>query len=169
MALGKFIKKTYLSVSHGQIISTRDGEKEYYTFVEGDLVDLYTKDRNFNGTTAKFWYIDLKDGEDIYSLCLPYESGVYLSICLSLGSVDFTQGKRIKIEPYIANERTKVRVFQEGRKLSWFTTELPPVDDVVVGSKIVKNYSRRTQYLEYVTEEIKLRLKNSTAKIGTDE
>ena len=170
MALGKIIKKTYLSISKGQIMATKGGEKEYYTYVEGDLEDIYTKERTFNGQTAKFWYIDLRDGEDLYSLCIPYESGVYLSICLSLGSIDdYSQGRFIRIEPYIAQEKTKVRVFHEGVSLSWVTTDLPPVEEVVVGSRRIKDTSKRLAYLEYVTEVIKDTLRKTSPKISYNE
>lgn len=161
MALGNEprTKKIYLSISRGQIVRTTQGGKEFFNFVEGKVEDIYSKVRNFNGTDARFWYVDIQDDEALYSICVPYESGVFVSIILSLASSENIASSLVRIEPYIgSNDYTKVRVLEDGVKLPWITADLPPVEDVRVGNKIVKDNSKRMAYIEYLVDSVKKRL-----------
>lgn len=69
--------KHYISISNGKVIIDRGkGKKESFNYVEGILEGIYTQKRIFGGEEVVRWFIDLRDGTDIYSICLPYSSGV---------------------------------------------------------------------------------------------
>ena len=69
-------RKIFLSISHGKVVHyLSGGEKEQFKNVEGTLQDITLKERSFNGKTEPFWYIDLRDGKDLYSISLSYASG----------------------------------------------------------------------------------------------
>ena len=116
MALGQLDqdtkRKIYLSISKGKVVHyLQNGGIEYFKNVEGTLQGIYQKERSFNGQKVPFWYIDIKDGEDMYSLSLPYISGTFKSIILALASdKELTKEKPVVIEPYEKNGYTKVVV-----------------------------------------------------------
>ena len=78
-------RKIYLSISKGKIVHyLPNGGIEYFKNVEGTLQDIYTKERSFNGKTEPFWYIDLRDGKEVYSISLG--KCVVLGICSILNN-----------------------------------------------------------------------------------
>lgn len=149
MGLGKIeqvqTNKHYLAINNGKVIIDRgNGRKESFGYVEGVLEGIYTQKRNFGGEEVTRWFIDLRDGTEIYSICLPYSSGVFKSIVLALASDEALRNDTpIRIEPYERNNFTKVTVYSDGTKLDWITKELPPLREVKVGTKIVKDDTER--------------------------
>ena len=80
MALGKSeqTRKYYLSISEGKIVHSQDGRKEYYSSVEGRLEKVYKMERTFKGETVLYWYVDIRgENGELYSISLPYKSGVF--------------------------------------------------------------------------------------------
>lgn len=142
--------------------ATKD-TKDYFNFVEGMLEDVYSKQRNFNGSSSMFWYLDIRDSGELFSLSIPYDSGVFMSIILQLASVeDLNKSTSVRIEPYMGeNGFTKVKVFADGEKLDWITKELPPIESVMIGSKSVKDNSKRMAYVEYLVSMVQNRLNKS--------
>jgi len=165
MALGQLEqdtkRKIYLSISKGKVVHyLPDGGVEFFKNVEGTLQGVYTKERSFNGQKVPFWYIDIKDGEDMYSLSLPYVSGTFKSIILALASdTELTKDKTVVIEPYEKNQYTKVCVYSEGVKLDWVTKELPPLKEVVVGGKTYIDDTERMAFIASIAEKVGERLK----------
>jgi hypothetical protein len=165
MALGQLEqdtkRKIYLSISKGKVVHyLPDGGVEVFKNVEGTLQAVYTKERSFNGQKVPFWYIDIKDGEDMYSLSLPYVSGTFKSIILALASdTELTKDKPVVIEPYEKNQYTKVCVYSEGVKLDWVTKELPPLKEVVVGGKTYIDDTERMAFIASIAEKVGERLK----------
>lgn len=165
MALGQLEqdtkRKIYLSISKGKVVHyLPDGGVEFFKNVEGTLQGVYTKERSFNGQKVPFWYIDIKDGEDMYSLSLPYVSGTFKSIILALASdTELTKDKSVVIEPYEKNQYTKVCVYSEGVKLDWVTKELPPLKEVVVGGKTYIDDTERMAFIASIAEKVGERLK----------
>ena len=165
MALGQLEqdtkRKIYLSISKGKVVHyLPNGGVEYFKNVEGTLQAVYTKERSFNGQKVPFWYIDIKDGEDMYSLSLPYVSGTFKSIILALASdTELTKDKPVVIEPYEKNQYTKVCVYSEGVKLDWVTKELPPLKEVVVGGKTYIDDTERMAFIASIAEKVGERLK----------
>lgn len=165
MGLGRIdnqelVKKTYISLSRGKVLKATREAKEYFNYVEGRLDDIYSKQRNFNGSPSTFWYIDIRDGGELFSLSIPYDSGTFMSIILQLASVEeLSKDTMIRIEPYLGeNGFTKIKVFADGEKLDWITKELPPIENVMIGAKPVKDNTKRMAYIEYLASMVKERL-----------
>lgn len=149
-------KIVFLNVKDGKLIR-RDGLViEEFDFVEGTLEKIYTKEREFNGERVLYWYVPLRDDNgDLYLLGLPYSSGVFKSIVLSLANDDeLTALSTIRIETYLKDGRTKVSVYDQGRKLNWITSELPPVRETQVGGRIIKDDSERMSFIARLVKKI---------------
>lgn len=164
MALGQIEndtkKKIYLSVSRGKIVHyLPNGGIEYFKNVSGQVKDVYQKNRVFNGQTLPFWYIDVMDGEDLYSISLPFASGTFKSIILSLASY-----KKLKdttpviIEPYERNGYTKVCVFADGNKLDWITKDLPPLHTEIFRGKEFVDDTERMNFISDIAKQVKNRV-----------
>lgn len=164
MGLGKTeqvqTKKHYLSINNGKVIIDRgQGKKESFSFVEGVLEGIYTQKRNFGGEEVTRWFLDLRDGSDIYSICLPYSSGTFKSIVLALASDEaLSSSTPIRIETYEKGGFTKVVVYSEGTKLDWVTSELPPLKEIKVGSKVVKDDTERMNFINNLCNTINQRI-----------
>lgn len=150
-------KKIYLSISHGKIVHyLQDGGIEYYKNVSGQVKDVYKKKRVFNGQSLDFWYIDIQDGEDLYSISLPFTSGTFKSIILSLASYEeLTDKTPVVIEPYERNGYSKVCIYADGIKLDWITKDLPPLQyDTYRGKQIIDD-TERMNFISDVAEKVK--------------
>jgi len=150
-------RKIFLSISKGKVVHyTKGGEAENFKNVEGTLSDISIKERSFNGNRVPFWYIDLKDGGETYSLSLPYVSGTFKSIILALASYrDLNSKTKIVIEPYERNGYTKVVVYADGIKLDWIVKELPPVNKVVVKGKEYIDDEARMNFIKGLASQVK--------------
>lgn len=165
MALGKteVIKKTYLSITNGKVAQDRgNGTKDFFSYVEGLIQGISQKEKNFNGEMVSRWYLDLKDGEDIYSVCFPYGSGVFKSVVLALASDEaLSTSSFVRIEPYEKNGYTKAVVYSDGVRLDWVVKELPPIKEVEVGQRKVKDDSERMRYICELCSLINKRLETN--------
>ena len=163
MALGKIEEKSrryYLSLSDGRLYHSEDGERKYYSYVEGVLERIYQKERTFNGETVLYWYLDIRgEKKELYSLALPYKSGAFKSIVLSLASDETIGFSTIKIEPYKKGEFTKVVTSCGGRRLDWITKELPEVETIYIADQPVKDDTKRMKYINSLVETINQRIK----------
>lgn len=164
MALGKVINdsnRIWLSINNGKVERNDNGVKTQYSYVEGRLTSVYTKERNYNGEKVVKWFIELTDEEgSLYAISLPYSSGTYKSIILSLASdEDLNKDSIIRIEPYIGkNGYTKIVVWSDGVKLDWATHELPPVEDVVINGRTYKDDSKRMDMVVGYTNQVLQRI-----------
>ena len=163
MALGNFQqeRKTYLSISHGKVVTGSGESKQYYSFVGGTIEAIYTKRSTFGNEVVTRWFIDLRDGEDLYSLCLPYSSGVFKAIVLSLATDErLTASTPIRIEPYEGrNGYTKVVVYSNGVKQDWVTKQIPPQETITIGGKQIKDDTKQMELIESLVDTIRQRLK----------
>jgi len=153
-------RKIYLSISHGKVVHyLNGGGVEYFKNVLGSITDVYKKERVFNGNRVPFWYLDIKDGTDLYSLSLPYVSGTFKSIILSLASSQtLSRSSEVVIEPYERNGYTKVVVYADGEKLDWITKELPPLKETKVGGKTYTDDTERMAFIEEIASKVKEKL-----------
>ena len=153
-------KRYYLGIAEGKIVhSTKEGKK-YYAFVEGSLERIYKQTRNFNGEEVLYWYIDLRGAKgELYTLSLPYKSGTFKSIVLSLASDEAIALSTVRIEPYEKNGFTKVVISSNGTKLDWVTKELPAVGEVLIAGQKVKDDTKRMEFIESVVASICQRLR----------
>lgn len=152
--------KHYISISNGKVIIDRGkGKKESFNYVEGILEGIYTQKRIFGGEEVVRWFIDLRDGTDIYSICLPYSSGVFKSIVLALASDEnLNSTMPIRIEPYEMKGYTKVKVYAEGVKMDWINEDMPPVEEIVIGDKKIKDDRKRMEFISKLCNTINERI-----------
>lgn len=153
-------RKIYLSINHGKVVQGTGANKKYYSYIDGNIEAIYTKRSTFGAETITRWYIDIRDGEELYSLCLPYSSGVFKSIILALASdeaLNFTTP--VRIEPYEGkNGYTKVVVYSKGVKLDWIVKQLPPQEKVTIGGREVKDDSKQMQLINSYVATIRERI-----------
>ena len=100
----------------------------------------------------------------LYSLCLPYSSGVFKSIILSLAADrELTASTPVRIEPYEGrNGYTKVVVYASGVKLDWITKQLPPQETITIGGRQVKDDSKQMEFITSLVQTIQGRLNKNT-------
>ena len=136
-------RRIYLNVKDGRIVRRTEQGEEYYAFVEGKLENIYTKERSFRNETVIYWYIDLRDEQsgELYALGFPYTNNVFKSIALQLPTAAGYDA--IRIEPYSKGGYDKVQVYASGTKLDWVTTKLPPLKEVVIGGRVIKDDTER--------------------------
>lgn len=164
MALGQIQqpqqRRKYLSIHHGKVELSDNGQKSYFSFVEGGLLSIYSKERTYGSERVMKWFIDLQDEEgDLYTISFPYNSGTFKSIVLAMASAPNLNGSTIfKIEPYQKGNFTNVVVYGDGSKLDWITKELPPVEEVKVGSQVYKDDSKRMAYITSLVNNINSRI-----------
>lgn len=142
----------YLNIKNGKIYN----KETAISCIEGILKGIELRDRIFRGEKVEYWYINIED-DVIYSLALPYSSGVAKSIFNSLASGD-NFSKEIKIQTYQSGEFTKALVYLNGLKLKWKVNELPAVEELIVGSKIIKDDSKRMEFIKDLVTEINNKL-----------
>lgn len=168
MALGqqKQERKTYLSISRGKVVKGTGESKQLFSYVDGTIEGIYTKRTQFGGDMVIRWYINIRDGEDLYSLCLPYSSGVFKSIVLSLAAYEELKASTpVRIRPYAgSNGFTKVVVYADGIKLDWISKQLPPQEIVSVGGRQIKNDTKQMEYICSLVDTIQARIKKSISK-----
>ncbi len=153
-------RKIYLSISHGKVVHYLSGGRaENFKNVEGKLQDITIKERSFNGVKTPFWYLDIKDGGELYSISLPYVSGTFKSIILALASYQsLSKETTILIEPYEKGNYTKVAVYADEKKLDWVVKELPPLKEVVVGGKTFSDDTERMEFIKRIASQVKERI-----------
>ena len=153
-------RKIYLSISHGKVVHYLSGGRaENFKNIEGKLQDITIKERSFNGVKTNFWYIDIKDGGELYSISLPYVSGTFKSIILALASYQsLSKETTILIEPYEKGNYTKVAVYADEKKLDWVVKELPPLKEVVVGGKTFSDDTERMEFIKRIASQVKERI-----------
>ena len=163
MALGqKLEKKIYLSINNGKVVQGTGENKQYYNYINGFIEAIYIKHSNFGGEKVARWFMDMRDGEELYSLCFPYSSGVFKSIILSLASLEnLTTNTPVRIEPYKGrNGYNKVVVYADGIKLDWITKQIPQQEIVTIGGKQVKDDTKQMEYITYLCSMITERINN---------
>jgi hypothetical protein len=155
MGLGIKQNKTYLTIKDGKLnCKNARGGMSKYDYVEGILVGIEKKERIFdNGEAVPYWYFDIQESKgELYSLALSYNSGVAKSILNSLASVDGYG--IIRIETYSKDGFNKVVVYNNGVRLNWKYTDLPPAEEVKVGDKIVKDETKRMELFNNIAVSV---------------
>ena len=154
-------RRRWLSIHHGVVELSENGQKQSFSYVEGSLRSIYTKTRNYGGEEVLKWFIDLQDeGGDLYSISFPYNSGTFKSIVLALASdEELTSSTITRIEPYQNGNFTNVKVWADGVKLNWVVKELPPVEPVTIGGRTIKDETKRMSYISSLVETINQRAK----------
>lgn len=160
MSLGSKQNKTFLNIREGKIVKRHtNGSEELYTYVEGYLAGITKREREFKGEKVDYWYLDLQEpsGGEIYSLSVHYSSGVAKSIINALASAE--ELGLVRIEVYQSGDYTKAVVYNNSLRLSWKFSELPPLEEIQVGGKTVKDDSKRMEFIEGMAQGIRERIK----------
>lgn len=154
MSLGVKQNKTYLNVKEGRIVyKSPKGEEMAYDYLEGKLVGITKKERDFKGEPVVYWYFDIEGEEgELYSLSMPYSSGVAKAILNSLASVE--ELGKIRIETYQSGEFTKSIIYNNGDRLNWKYSALPPIEEVKVGERMVKDDTKRMALFNEMAQDI---------------
>lgn len=154
MSLGFTQKKTFLNIKEGKVYR---GDTPY-DYVEGRVAGIALKERDFRGEVVRYWYLDLQSATgELYSLGIPYSSGVALSLFNSLASAtDLSQ--EVRIEPYSSGEYTRVSTYSAGERLDWKYPQIPPTTEVLIGDTVHRDSSERLSLVEKLVTEIKERL-----------
>jgi len=149
-------QRVYLSINEGKVVKYDGKERELYSSISGHLLGISHKTSYFKGEAVERWYIDIADGADLYTLCLPYASGIYKALVLSLASYEpLSTQTLVRLEPYLgSNGFTKLSVYAEETRLDWVTKELPPIESVVVGGREYKDDTKRMELILSLTENI---------------
>lgn len=152
MALGQNTNTIYLGIRDGKVTAG----SEVYNYVEGAITRrIYKKKSTFGREQVERWYITLEDEGTQYALVLPYESGAFKSIVLSLASDEtLRKGSFVRIEPYLSRNLTKVVTYSDGVKLDWVTKELPAQKVIVVGGKEYRDKSEQMAFIEDIVNNI---------------
>ena len=154
-------RKTYLTINHGKVVQGSGEQRKLFSYVEGTLRNIYTKRSQFGKETVVRWFIELEDGAELYSLCLPYSSGVFKSIILSLAGYEtLTASTLVRIEPYEgSNGYTKVVVSLDGVKCDWITKQLPPRETVTIGGRTVTDDTKQMELIISFVDKVKERIR----------
>ena len=154
-------RKTYLTINHGKVVQGSGEQRKLFSYVEGTLRNIYTKRSQFGKETVVRWFIELEDGAELYSLCLPYSSGVFKSIILSLAGYEtLTASTLVRIEPYEgSNGYTKVVVSLDGVKCDWITKQLPPKQTVTIGGRTVTDDTKQMELIISFVDKVKERIR----------
>lgn len=165
MALGKIEKKPkiYLSINDGKVV--KSDTREQYSYIEGNLTAIYIKTSTFGREEVNRWFIEMQDGDELYSICLPYSSGVFKSIVLALASDETLEYYTpVRIEPYKGkNGYTKVVVYSNGVKLDW-AGELPPKKSLTIDGEVVTDDRDQMRVITSFVDSIKKRIVKPTSE-----
>lgn len=162
MGLGQAKKrKVFLNLNGGMVEHTINGKKEQFSYVEGRLISIYDYERAFNGQKMKYWYIDMEDDDGtIYSIGFNYSSGLFKTIILSLASDEsLNPNSIIRVQPYMKDKYTKAVVWSDGVKLDWVIKEMPPLKEIKVGNKTIKDDTDRMKLIAVYVSKINMRVK----------
>lgn len=158
MSLGTKQNRTFLNIKDGRIIKKTPQGDESFDYVAGNLAQISIREMEFKGEKIPYWYFTLQDpnGGEVYILSVYYSSGVAKSIINSLASEENLG--LIRIEVYQSGDFTKAKVYNNEKKLSWKYTELPPVEEVRIGDKLIKDDSKRMDFIKEMAREINERI-----------
>lgn len=154
-------KTIFCNVKDGKFCTRNaEHEEEFIDLIDGYVTRIWKKVRDFRGASAVYWYISIRTQEgELYSIGLPYSSGIFKSIMLNLASdTELCSRSVVRIEPYLKDEKTKVQVYSNGVLLSWVTKELPPIKQVRVGSQTVADDTERMLFIEDLVHIVSERL-----------
>lgn len=171
MALGNNNSAIYLNVADGKIVrrfqnATKDSKErvlakgpnagkvvheEHYSFVEGKIVDIQTKDSEY----GKSWLVTIQDGEEKYILQMDYSGGYSSAFLKALPNVDLSSKVKLSPKMTIEGDKKKTTLFvnQHGAACKHFYTKdqpngLPQMKKIKVKGKDQWDDSDMMQFFE---------------------
>lgn len=192
MALGQNNNAIFLNIADGKIIrrfqnATKDSRErvlakgpnagktvheEVYSFVEGMITDIQTKDSEY----GKSWLITIEDG-DKYILQMDYSSGYSSAFLKALPNVDLTSKVKLSPKMTIEGDKKKTTLFinQHGAAAKHFYTKdnpngLPPMVQKKVKGKMQWDDSEMMEFFEkMVNTQILPKLKGVAAAVDDED
>lgn len=184
MAVGSFSgsAKSYYSVNkEGKIQSkSQDGTKHFHDWIAGKLVEVVSKDSEYEGTPTFRLQLTFEDkGGELSSLEFGRYSNFGKDVILKLTKVKDTDAltgfNDIKITPFISedekNKKSYVRGSLKSNGTKIFVTKddnliksMPAVERVMVGKKEVTDDSARNEYIDKLISELCLWI-NADSKV----
>lgn len=163
-------KTQFLGIKDGKIIlKTNENTLEKFDFVEGHLVDVRkrTKELPEKNTVMHLLDFHIEDPSEntLYILSVLENSSPARSIILSLASVGNFVDNVVNINPYPSRDGkyTNISVKVNNQKVAWVTTDIPKVNKVQVGTKIVDDDSELVQFINNYIEQLQHRLSDAKA------
>lgn len=147
-------KRTFLNIRHGKLY--RYGDNAEFTDISGKLTDIRKADRTFNGETVAFWYLNIEDKKEMFSLSFPYSSGTFKAVINSLANASRLDD--IRIHFYEKDGYTKAVTYAGEVKLDWKYNDIPPLEEIDTGGKKIKDDSKRMTFFENIAKEVRSRL-----------
>jgi hypothetical protein len=159
MPLGKIERATYVSVKDGKLTTKNEsGEETTHDYLEGYLVDVNFRTKDFGGESVGQFLFEFKDDEgERYILSTGEKSGVSRALLNSLASIESRVGK-LRVVPYAKDGYSKMLVYHNGERLDWKYKELPPVEERQVAGTAIKDDSKRLGFFKQIAEEISSKL-----------
>jgi hypothetical protein len=189
MGLGNNNNAIFLNIADGKIIrrfqnATKDSvertltkgpnagkvvHEEHYSFVEGMIVDIQTKDSDY----GKSWLVTIQDGNEKFVLQMDYSGGYSSAFLKALPNVDLSQ--KVKLSPKMTMEgdkkKTTLFINQGGTAAKHYFTKdnpngLPQMVQKKVKGKLTWDDSDMMEFFErMVKEDILPQIKGAAASI----
>jgi hypothetical protein len=159
MGLGKLEKATYVSIKDGRLITkSAGGEDQSHDYLEGRLIDLKRKEKEFGGEKVTQYHFEFKDDEgELYILSTGERGGVARSLINSLASMQGREGV-LRVVAYAKDGYSKVRLYQNGEPLDWKCKKIPAVEEKTLGGQKIKDETKRIEFFRNMAEEIALKV-----------
>jgi hypothetical protein len=156
----------FANFSNGMIVTKIDGEKETFSHLEGDIVDINVQDAEYQGKEYRKLILYIRHEDGVTQLGFPMNSGYGNAFCRICPNIDpalpvkisggTTPDEKDKTKKY-----SSLFVQQKGSYVKWYfkngTPEgkkVPEVAITVVGkgksAKEVRDYSDRDEFFEKV-------------------
>ena len=155
MGLGKTEKVTYVSIKEGRLV-TKDatGAEQLHDYLEGSLVDLTRKEKEFGGEKVTQYQFEFKDDKgERYILSTGEKGGVARALINSLASMQGKTGN-LRIVPYAKDGFSKVLLYQNGERLDWKHKEIPGVEERQIEGVKIKDETKRLEFFRNMADEI---------------
>lgn len=170
MGLGTYngLSKVFCSINkQGKIRNkNQDGVEQFFDYLEGRLLDIVSKDGQFEGTTTYRMQLTLEDNGELFSLECGRYSGFGKDVILKLLKAD--EYDSVRIAPFISvDEATKkeyVRGSVRSNNVKIQVTKddlaaIPAVEKAIVGKKEVLDDTARNEYYDELIVKLSEKVK----------
>jgi hypothetical protein len=140
-------------VSQGKNADGTVKEALKFDSVTGKIIDITTREFQYNGKPILTWQVTLLNGNETAIFSMAYSSNFARSFFNSVANGDLK--KAFKLSCYVKNEFNSPTVVQDGQLVRWKYSEMPKLEDVIVGSKTIKDDAKAVAWTEQVVQEIK--------------
>jgi hypothetical protein len=170
----------YANFKDGMIVTKIDGEKKQFTHLEGDLIDIFTEDAEYQGKKYRKVVLTIEHEDGTTMLGFPLGSGygnAFVRMCPNIDvdcPIKISGGtKPDKVDP--TKKYATMFIQQQNKYVKWYFKEgteankkIPEVKKVTVGkgkgAKEVNDYSERDEYFETIITHFGVKLGQAIGK-----